>query len=97
MIFIYFNSNKLTNCRTDKEKEGLSKKISKLLNKINHCEVELNILENERWNPMDTKYKQYLNTYAHNQIESIIDKMRILRNEYSFKSGYLYDRTHKGN
>ena len=75
----------------------INKKISKLLNKINHCEAELNILENERWNPMDVKYSQYLNTYSYNQIENIIDKMQILRNEYLFKSGYLYDHNHKGN
>jgi hypothetical protein len=46
---------------------------------------------------MDIKYKQYLNTYSHNQIENIIDEMRILRNEYSFKSGYLFNHSHKGN
>ena len=51
----------------------------------------------ERWDPMDIKYKQYLNTYSSNQIEDIIDKIRILRNEYLFKSGYLFDHNHKGN
>lgn len=75
----------------------MSKRISKLLNKINHCEAELNILENERWDPMDVQHRQYLNAYSHNQIENIVDKMRILRNEYSFKSGYLFDHSHKGN
>ncbi|GES73169.1 hypothetical protein GLOIN_2v1886648 [Rhizophagus clarus] len=54
------------------------------------------IYENERWNPMDIKYIQYLNNYAYNQIENIIDKIRILRNEYLFKSGYLFDHNHKG-
>jgi len=57
----------------------------------------LNILENERWNPLDNKYKQYLNNYLYNQLENIIDKMRILRNEYSFKSGYLFNHNPKGN
>lgn len=47
---------------------------------------------------MDIRYKQYLDSYLHNQIENIIDKMRILRNEYLFKSGYLFDHNnHKGN
>lgn len=88
----------LAESKTDKEKEKINKKISNLLNKINHCETQLNILENERWNPMDMKYEQYLNSYLYNQMESIIDKMRILRNEYLFKSGYLYDHHHhKGN
>ncbi|CAB5372155.1 unnamed protein product [Rhizophagus irregularis] len=89
-------NNKFTKCQTDKEKEVISKKTSKLLNKINHCEAELNILEDERWDPMDIKYKQYLDAYLHDQIENIVDKMRILRNEYSFKSGYLFDHNHKG-
>lgn len=97
MIFIYYNSNKLTECKTDKEKEGLNKKISKVFNKINHYEVELNILENNRWDPMDEKYREYLNKYVCDQMEDIVDNMRFLRNEHAFKSGYLFNYSHKGN
>ncbi|GBB87582.1 hypothetical protein RclHR1_14040003 [Rhizophagus clarus] len=89
-------NNKFIKCKNDKEKEVINKKKLKLLKKINQYESELNILENERWNPMDIKYIQYLNNYAYNQIENIIDKIRILRNEYLFKSGYLFDHNHKG-
>ena len=46
---------------------------------------------------MDEKYRKYLNIYAHNQMEDIVDNMRFLRNEHSFKSGYLFNYSHKGN
>jgi hypothetical protein len=45
---------------------------------------------------MDSKYSNYLINYCINQLDIIIDKLRNERNEYSFKTAYLYDQSHKG-
>ncbi len=67
------------------------------LKKIESFESKLGILESYRWNPMDSKYSNYLINYCINQLNIIIDELRNKRNEYSFKTAYLYDQNHKGN
>ena len=66
------------------------------LKKIERFELKLGILRSHRWNPMDSKYSDYLMNYCINQLNIIIDKLRNERNEYSFKTAYLYGRNHKG-
>jgi hypothetical protein len=82
---------------SDKKKEILEKKKLNFLKKIESFELKLGILESYRWNPMDSKYSNYLIKYYINQLNTIIDKLRNERNEYSFKTAYLYDQDHKGN
>lgn len=45
---------------------------------------------------MDSKYSSYFLNYCNNQINNIIDELRNERNEYSFRTAYLYDQHHKG-
>lgn len=76
--------------------EILEKKRLNILKKIESFESKLNILESRRWNPMDSKYSNYLINYCINRLNIIIDNLRNERNEYSFKTAYLYDKNHKG-
>jgi len=80
-----------------KKKEILEKKKLNFLKKIESFESKLGILESYHWNPMDSKYSNYLINYCINQLNIIIDELRNKRNEYSFKTAYLYDQNHKGN
>jgi hypothetical protein len=79
-----------------KQKEIFEKKKLNILEKIKIIESKLNILELHRWNPMDSKYSSYFLNYCNNQLTNIIDKLRNERNEYSFRTAYLYDQYHKG-
>jgi hypothetical protein len=78
------------------KKEKLEKKKLNFLKKIENFELKLGIFESQRWNPMDSKFTNYLINYCINQLDGIIDKLRNERNEYSFRTAYLYDQHHKG-
>src|ERR1700722_13382965 len=88
--------NDIVKNNSDKKKKMLEKKKVNILKKVESFESKLNILETHRWNPMDFKYSSYLTNYCINQLNIIINKLRNERNEYSFKTAYLYDHTHKG-
>ncbi|GBB94952.1 hypothetical protein RclHR1_02450005 [Rhizophagus clarus] len=89
-------NNNISKTNNDKKLEILEKKRLNALKKIENFELKLNILESHRWNPMDSKYSNYLVNYCINQLNIIINKLRNERNEYSFKTAYLYDKDHKG-
>jgi hypothetical protein len=82
---------------SDKKKEILEKQKQNYLKKIKSFEVKLGILESQRWNPMDSKYSNYLVNYCINRLNMIINKLRNERNEYFFKTAYLYNQNYKGN
>ena len=96
IFYIFINSNDIVKNNSDKKRKMLEKKKVNVLKKVESFESKLNILETHRWNPMDFKYSSYLTNYCINQLNIIIDKLRNERNEYSFKTAYLYDHTHKG-
>ncbi|CAB5213016.1 unnamed protein product [Rhizophagus irregularis] len=88
--------NNISKTNDNKKLETLEKKRLNALKKIESLESKLNILESHRWNPMDSKYSNYLINYCISQLNMIINKLRNERNEYFFKTAYLYDKNHKG-
>ena len=66
------------------------------LKKIEECEKELDILENDRWNPFDPIYNNYLDNYYRRNLDSISNVLRKLCNEYIFNNTRLYNSDHKG-
>lgn len=96
LYYSIFISNNISKTNDNKKLETLEKKRLNALKKIESLESKLNILESHRWNPMDSKYSNYLINYCISQLNMIINKLRNERNEYFFKTAYLYDKNHKG-
>ena len=78
------------------DSDKLKKSQDLCLKKIEECEKELDILENDRWNPFDPIYNNYLDNYYRSNLDLISDALRKLRNDYIFHNTKLYNLDHKG-
>lgn len=94
MSFIY--RAEISNTNSERLLESLKKSRSLCVKKIEKCEAELDIAESKRWNPFDPIYSQYLYDYCKRNLDLIVDKLKIFRNEYIFKNSQLYNQDHKG-
>ncbi|GES96263.1 hypothetical protein GLOIN_2v1886648 [Rhizophagus clarus] len=86
----------ISHTNSERSLESLKKSRSSCVKKIEKCETDLDIAESKRWNPFDPNYFQYLYDYCKRNLDLIVDKLKILRNEYIFKNSQLYNRDHKG-
>jgi hypothetical protein len=76
--------------------DKLKKSQDLCLKTIEECEKELDILKNDRWNPFDPIYNNYLDNYYRRNLDLVSNVLRKLRNDYIFHNTRLYNLDHKG-